>query len=660
MSVLEELRLNGFVGYREARVEFTPGLNLITGRNSTGKTTLLEGILYGLFKEAPDGEDRLLVSRRARGTMQVYLKFRNPLGDAVEILRKGGLTSDGGYRTADQRMRVNGCEIPVSSQKEMARQVAEHLGVGPRSFRTLVYVQQGELTDILQPTRADMDLILRITRFRELQTQLDEAKGILSKFDGRDAATEAGTLEERIIPDLESNVSELRGDVNKLVGEVEELSEKIEKAESPQLEELLKTIGERDNMMDSVEITLHQAQSRLKEWGVDTLEGMKKSIKKLEKSITTSREKAEKKSKVAEELQSRFLEIKTKTTSLEEEAREHASLLEKGVTECPTCGQRISKETLSDIIDKKLEEAKELNPKVKEAEEAHRKAASEAQRLQSEVNDLDAELKRAKRDRDVATEQLKTLAGLKVKLEELLGKIGSSLQLLNLPFEAGDPDLKAKVAERLPLTPEEKEAHKKELREKTDELKTKKKRLQEREEKLEESRKLLEELRRRLERAVLAGELAKRIEEAVEERRSQLLRRIEGRALKIYGELTDQHIYAALRIDRENYRVWVQPKGADWIPATRTGGGHQTLIALALRLAVLEVLRWRRLLILDEPTYGVDEENLPQLLTHITQAAKHVSQVILVTHHGLGEEEATNIIKVALAEDGSSTAKSLI
>ena len=43
----------------------------------------------------------------------------------------------------------------------------------------------------------------------------------------------------------------------------------------------------------------------------------------------------------------------------------------------------------------------------------------------------------------------------------------------------------------------------------------------------------------------------------------------------------------------------------------------------------------------------------PRVSTSI--AAKKIGQTILVTHHGLGEEEAANIIKVDIGEDGSST-----
>jgi DNA repair exonuclease SbcCD ATPase subunit len=42
----ERLELKNFEGYKNAEIDFAKGLNIITGRNSTGKTTLLEALLF--------------------------------------------------------------------------------------------------------------------------------------------------------------------------------------------------------------------------------------------------------------------------------------------------------------------------------------------------------------------------------------------------------------------------------------------------------------------------------------------------------------------------------------------------------------------------------------------------------------------------------------
>ncbi len=145
------------------------------------------------------------------------------------------------------------------------------------------------------------------------------------------------------------------------------------------------------------------------------------------------------------------------------------------------------------------------------------------------------------------------------------------------------------------------------------------------------------------------------MEAAIETRRKDVLRRVEDKALLYYKRMTDQHDYDSIRIDPETYVVYIHPKYlVEYIPAMMDGGGHQTLLALAMRLALLEELRFRSLLILDEPTYGVDSENLPQLSDYLGEASRVVSQTILVTHHDICEEEASNIIEVGKGENGAS------
>ena len=47
MFLVEKLKVSGFRGL-EGEVSFGPGLNLIMGPNNSGKTTLLEAIMFSL------------------------------------------------------------------------------------------------------------------------------------------------------------------------------------------------------------------------------------------------------------------------------------------------------------------------------------------------------------------------------------------------------------------------------------------------------------------------------------------------------------------------------------------------------------------------------------------------------------------------------------
>ena len=59
------------------------------------------------------------------------------------------------------------------------------------------------------------------------------------------------------------------------------------------------------------------------------------------------------------------------------------------------------------------------------------------------------------------------------------------------------------------------------------------------------------------------------------------------------------------------------------------------------------------MLILDEPTDAVDSENVPHLLEYIARSSMEMVQVLLVTHHGQGEEEGLNLIRVRKVNDES-------
>jgi DNA repair exonuclease SbcCD ATPase subunit len=136
--------------------------------------------------------------------------------------------------------------------------------------------------------------------------------------------------------------------------------------------------------------------------------------------------------------------------------------------------------------------------------------------------------------------------------------------------------------------------------------------------------------------------------------RENTLRLLEYTTFEYFRRLTDQQLYSSCKIDRERYTLEVQPKGSPRsLPAWRAGGGHQSLFALAERLALLRVRNFPYLLILDEPTDAVDSENVPHLLEYIARSSREIGQVLLVTHHGQGEEEGVNLIRVSKV-DGES------
>ncbi len=770
--LIERLELKNFEGYRQAEVEFAGGLNVITGRNSTGKTTILEALLFALYGGAPGLEKKLLVSKlqNAAGPMSVKL-VANMQGKRVEILREGRLIGkENGskrFRMEKLSLKIDGKEASVNSEEELNRKVCELAGMGVKMFTNLVYARQGELGNILEPKKEDMDLILGISLMKELVEQLDSAKKLLEKYEGKDAKTMLKMLQEQL-PKTMSQIDHYKGHVIRLESEVQKLEEIVSKAKSEELKALLKNIEQRDALANDVREMEASANGILSGRGVKSLDELKRlaeeaakkegelesEINRLEeeekrinsayndvcsklnkieaylKSVGAStvedlvRQMAsteEQYTQITNRLQTeeaKFNETeKTRNTligkiaTLKEDVKTHERLLAEGRTSCPTCGQKIDPEMLEQMIEDERELLQHLNEELDAVEGEYQKlraAVNELRRVSVQlsgemarlqhahdqiaallagktVEELGKEKGAAEKDLEGIRETIKVQSGELTKirtekdellkalnkveqleqerrqLEEQLRKclelIRAGLQTLAFPFHPEDPDLKAKIAEQLPLSLEELVRREEDLRsrkEQLNQLKSELERLQREEQEMKEE---VAKLQERLGKAKVCEELLEKIKGGIESQREIRLRRITDEALRIYETLTDQRVYKAFRINRDDYSVEVFPSRLEgFIPARRTGGGHQTLIALAVRIALLHVLNQRSLLILDEPTYGVDSENLPQLMSYFSEAAKKLEQTILVTHYGLGEEEAANVIKVGLAPDGSSVA----
>ncbi|MGB9717284.1 MAG: AAA family ATPase [Thermoproteota archaeon] len=658
-GLIETLRLRNLERYRSVQLDFSAGLNLIKGRNSTGKTTLLNALTFALFGEVPEARPKLLVSKLpGSGEMSVYVRFRSPVsGQIVEVERRGGLDRNGDYRTGERMLRIDGKNVSLGSEEDLRSRITELLGMSLRKFINLVYIRQGRLTEILEPQREHMDSVMGITLLRELREQLDGARRELERFNGKDVATEVQNLEERV-PELDSSLRQMDEDIDRLNKEVQDLENLLKKAESTELTELLDCIKRREEIEEELKKISSRSQELLEHSGVSSIEELEEKMSLSEKELETLKAARNSLKKELDASMEKWLNVKSRVESLARQVRERESLAGSGASKCPTCGQDLQPAVIQRILEEDRGSLARASLEEAEARKVYETRNVELQKLVEKINAAEGECSRMKALRSRLKEYLDSAETLVKTRSETLAMIREKLTVLELPFTHEDPELKLKLAQQLPLQPEELARRRSELAEKKKILEKKKSIRADTSKKLEDYRRLLNELKRRLEKAGLAHRLSQLFDQAVETRRRELIKRIEFRALEYYRAMTDQHVYDAIIISPEDYSVSVHPKGlTDPIPATRVGGGHQTILALAIRLALLDALSLNSLLILDEPTYGVDSENLPQVASYIGEASKQLSQMILVTHYNICEEEASNIIEVSVQEDGSSKAE---
>ena len=648
--MIEELRLKNFEGFKDEKITLTRGLNLITGRNSVGKTTILDAVVYTLYGNVPSVENRLLV-RREKGVrdMETYLRFRSPVnGSKVEIMRFAELRRNR-FTTKEVRLIIDGVEVQVEGLEDLRRRITKLIGIGYRAFNWIIYSRQGRLNEILEPRREDMDAILQITLLREISEQLNtvikDLKGIESEY---------RIMKTQLIPLREERVEELQQEVDELSAELEDLKDSLRQAEDPAVKRLLGKVRELEEARAMLLEAVNSKKSILARYGLKDIESIKREFGRLGERLkeleANSKSLEEKIKSLRDEEAKVFGELKV----LEDGHRTRLELKIKGVAKCPTCGQRIDEEILSSIIEDEKLKITDLARRLEDMRKNRK-------RLQSELELIDREIEEIARRRERLNMLMNSISEYDTRISEKESIVKSirldvegTLRRLGLDLDPDDPKLYERLTEMF-QAPREIEEKRKRIKLLEERLRQRLSELEKAKSELDRLRTRLRELERKSKVVSLASNLRERISNFIKKRRDDLLRSIALRAQTIFMSLTDQRIYTSFRIDPENYRVYVKPHGlSDYIPANRVGGGHQTLISLSLRLAILHHLGVRSLIILDEPTYGVDEENLQMLLNQLSKIARHVDQALIITHHGRGVEEASNIIEVYRDRDGFS------
>lgn len=669
--MIEELSLRGFKSYRSRQtVSFTQGVNKISGRNASGKTTLLEAVLFGLFGDVPGLNKQDLVPL-AGGDLDVTVTLRSPFtGQSVSVHREGGLIKDGGFRTSKSILKVEGEDHPYAREREIQAKLRELLGVGKNTFFNVVYAQQKEFVEILRPQRGRMDAILGLTTPAEIREQFREVRRLLET---RGRIGERGTFEERI-RNAEAAVAE---------GEARLEEIRVRKAELGEgLEEKRKALFESKGKVEDIEIFLEDLsrleESRrevdklelLHEERMKDLEGVhaalgespEEALKELRAGAEGARSTEERLQRLVDkELGAERREVGGDVSRLEHQIRDHAEFREQGLTVCPKCGQEIDYALIEEDLEKWGEELearqgrlRALDKEIETIQGQARAARERWIRADKEIADIESLLRRADELRTAIDRIVARGSELAARFESQTEALLEKAELdLGRRFASTD-DARGKLEGELREARDEMMELQGEVRSREDRLKDEKRREGEIEGRIAEQKGVLEDSRKILEgifeyeakiQAVEA--IQRRYGEYEQQQRENTLRLLEYQTYNYFRRLTDQQAYSACHIDRQRYTLEVQPIGGSrLLPAWLAGGGHESLFALAERLALLRVMGFPHLLILDEPTDAVDSENIPQLLEYIARSSREIGQVLLVTHHGHGEEEGVNLIRV--------------
>lgn len=149
MVVFNRLILKNFKSHENTIIEFYKGINVIIGENGAGKSTILEGVSFALFKQHTGKKiDDLVMNNKE--SMSVELEFSCSSG-AYKIIRQ----KKKNLKSTLFKKSSNGFVELCSGDKEVASRIENILQIDSDLFLNAIYIRQGEIADFINKTPSE-------------------------------------------------------------------------------------------------------------------------------------------------------------------------------------------------------------------------------------------------------------------------------------------------------------------------------------------------------------------------------------------------------------------------------------------------------------------------------------------------------------------------
>ena len=686
------IRLKNWRSHSESELKFDEGTNVLVGIAGSGKSSVLDGVSFGLFGTFPALWGRKIklddLIRSGEKRAEVTVDF---LGDysVRRVVEKG-------RGTTTSELRKNGKLIEGVKSEAVTRKIVELLKINYELFERAVYSEQNQI-----------DYFLRIPRGQR-KSKIDQLLGI-DQFEAarknctRLAKSLGDTAEqyERLFKDfegIEKEKVEVEKGARGLEGELKKRKELLEGSEREKLEagRSLEGAEKASHRFTELRASLGGLEERKGELGKKAggKPGMSKGelenqIRKIEQEagkrhkllgiyesgIEEGRKRVAERGKLERELvvfQERDLKKELSAEENEHEARgkefrkmeARREFLERGTIglrgdSCPLCKRewspelrvRVKTDSVSELEAVKAAAGKigaelpGLEKKVSGLRKEYDEHAAAVKRLE-EIGNPEKEILKLgglaegilEKDRRDGKELEGLRAGLEAlkaagELEGVEKRIGEvEKEIVGLKFdEKGYASLKRKydsILEKWSKANSEVASVETSL----ENLRAEKRRIAEREREVGDFRKKVEKMRKGEE---LLTKFKNSLVDVQEELRREFVKNLNGTMSELwdgiypYGDFTD----ARLGVVDGDYVL--QLKRGEWVDVEGVvSGGERSTAALVLRIGfALALAPHLKILILDEPTHNLDSRGIRELGNVLRERiGDYVSQVFLITH----------------------------
>jgi len=677
-----KLVFKNFMSYKQlelpkANEELPKGLVLISGQNSYGKSTILEGVLFAFFGPkifSGRNASSFITYGEAKAEVTIYFSLDNKKYNIYRKWNRTGATTTKLFEWIKNTYR----EIKKFN-------IENFFEISTEQALNTVFVRQGEVEELANKKGADLrEMIIDLFRLNII----DDALSYLDS-ESKNEKYQKEKLEKQRVPDerIEKDIntvsienSELEKQLIEIKIKKEQLEQKIVSLPSDDLiSNLEKLYRQKDKLEDLIRSNKSDFQAKIKKTSlnINDFQPIENIIEKVD-LLTKNKNDIITKKNIVEERRAATFRGLGKTRGRIDDSKSKIKQMEDSLTFtlkenglkialCPTCQNELTKEHHDQMIAKFNKEIAISQDKIKS--------------ITKLLDNLDSEIKSYQTKLDAIKNRITIMQGLKEDYEnyqkyemgllKAIKDIKSFLKKSNLKFT----DFSAEKVNKLSI---EKKTLAIELKAKDKEYNDTQKKFKINQDKivnLEEEKRRMKELQKSI------GELEIEIDHI--NKAKELVRRfvteymVVKRLVKNIALTTNKYIkdftsgqYSDLLLDLSGTRkTGLSLKIKDNFNGVHESievlsGGDKTALGIALRLAISELMSKIRpikespkknpkvdILLLDEPLAALDATRRERILKHLIKS-KTFSQIFLITHTDIPSD--INAHKIFVSKDHST------
>ena len=319
--ILKRVKLKNFISHVNTEIEFPLGVTAIVGPNGSGKTSIIDAIIFALFGDKVRGDRVEDLIRRGARYAEVKLTFEAGKEYTVRWIRR--------KRGVEVTLSRSDVGFIANTRDAVLEEISKILGMDKESSMNSIFIRQGEIASLV-----DADPRTR--------------KKLFGKLIGIDRLEKAWEKMKEVLSHFEDIKNKLKGDIHGIERELKVRKEQRNKLEK-ETEDLKAEIGNIKRKLVDIEGQLKVAKSELEKWD---------EIKRKHDNLIVELTKIDEKIKAVKEK----IEGLEKELEQAKEAKKRLKELEPEIAKIPLLEEYSEKlSELNDLIEEKDQLKVDLN-----------------------------------------------------------------------------------------------------------------------------------------------------------------------------------------------------------------------------------------------------------------------------------------------------------